>query len=326
MLYAMHHSQLICLVDYALDQEWHREFARRVASEQLLIASITSERGVGGDVRNSLSAFEHLSGGRFRLVKQAPAVSYACVADAFLVTARKHADAPASDQRLAAILRENSVLEQTGGWDALGLRGTATEGFAYTGEGVDDQIIPTPFAELLADAMVPASHLMWCAVWTGVAMEALAKAQKFLRSQAQRLRGGTPAGAVHLVRAVGKMDMMRARIFLLARQYDAWRLRLPGGDPAAAIEAEAQIGAFPEGMTRATQLNTLKTDTADICLEVVMQALKICGIEGYRNDTEFSIGRHLRDILSAPLQISNDRINASTAALLLGQRAAIGEI
>ena len=41
-------------------------------------------------------------------------------------------------------------------------------------------------------------------------------------------------------------------------------------------------------------------------------------MSGYRNDGEFSLGRHLRDILSSPIMISNDRIlaNVATAALL----------
>jgi acyl-CoA dehydrogenase len=41
-------------------------------------------------------------------------------------------------------------------------------------------------------------------------------------------------------------------------------------------------------------------------------------LSGYRNDSEFSIGRHLRDVLSAPLMINNDRIlaNLATPALM----------
>jgi len=57
----------------------------------------------------------------------------------------------------------------------------------------------------------------------------------------------------------------------------------------------------------------------------VMSAMQACGIAGYRNDGEFSIGRHLRDILSAPVMISNDRIlaNVTTASLLTGAPASL---
>ena len=45
-----------------------------------------------------------------------------------------------------------------------------------------------------------------------------------------------------------------------------------------------------------------------------MSALQRGGLSGYRNDSEFSIGRHLRDILSSPIMINNDRILANVAA------------
>ena len=50
-----------------------------------------------------------------------------------------------------------------------------------------------------------------------------------------------------------------------------------------------------------------------------MSALQACGLSGYRNDGDFSVTRHLRDILSAPIMINNDRIlaNAAMAALLV---------
>jgi acyl-CoA dehydrogenase len=48
-----------------------------------------------------------------------------------------------------------------------------------------------------------------------------------------------------------------------------------------------------------------------------MSAMEACGLAGYRNDGEFSMGRHLRDILSSPIMISNDRILANVAAAAL---------
>jgi acyl-CoA dehydrogenase len=46
--------------------------------------------------------------------------------------------------------------------------------------------------------------------------------------------------------------------------------------------------------------------------------MRATGLAGYRNDGDFTLGRHLRDILSAPIMINNDRIlaNVSTAALM----------
>jgi acyl-CoA dehydrogenase len=51
-----------------------------------------------------------------------------------------------------------------------------------------------------------------------------------------------------------------------------------------------------------------------------MSAMRACGLSGYRNDGDFGIGRLLRDVLSAPLMINNDRIlaNIATASLMSG--------
>jgi acyl-CoA dehydrogenase len=49
-----------------------------------------------------------------------------------------------------------------------------------------------------------------------------------------------------------------------------------------------------------------------------MSAMRACGLSGYRNDGDVSVGRHLRDALSAPIMINNDRIlgNIATASLM----------
>jgi acyl-CoA dehydrogenase len=49
----------------------------------------------------------------------------------------------------------------------------------------------------------------------------------------------------------------------------------------------------------------------------VSEALAICGIAGYRNDSPYSLGRHLRDAHGAGLMVNNDRIYGNTAQMLL---------
>jgi acyl-CoA dehydrogenase len=50
----------------------------------------------------------------------------------------------------------------------------------------------------------------------------------------------------------------------------------------------------------------------------VLNAMRSAGLSGYRNDSDVSIGRHLRDVLSSPIMINNDRIlaNLSTSTIL----------
>lgn len=114
---------------------------------------------------------------------------------------------------------------------------------------------------------------------------------------------------------------MQARIRLLLAQFDATHAL--GSDRPVMTEAES---GWPQGMARAGVLNMLKRDVSEQCHEVVLEALRICGMAGYKNGTDFSIGRHLRDILSAQLMINNDRIAATTGTMLLAQRADLGTL
>lgn len=50
---------------------------------------------------------------------------------------------------------------------------------------------------------------------------------------------------------------------------------------------------------------------------IVHGALQIVGILGYKNDSPFSMGRAYRDALSGSLMVSNERIAAKNATMLL---------
>ena len=66
-----------------------------------------------------------------------------------------------------------------------------------------------------------------------------------------------------------------------------------------------------------TAMNLLKVNASELAVATVMSSLQAGGLTGYRNDSEFSIGRHLRDVLSSPIMINNDRILANVAAASL---------
>ena len=67
----------------------------------------------------------------------------------------------------------------------------------------------------------------------------------------------------------------------------------------------------------ALKLNNLKIGASQAAPRIVHDALQITGILGYKNDSPFSLGRHYRDVLSASLMISNDRIAGKNASMLL---------
>ena len=71
------------------------------------------------------------------------------------------------------------------------------------------------------------------------------------------------------------------------------------------------------GMHWALTFNNLKVKASEAAPKLVHQALQIVGIQGYKNDGPYAVGRHYRDVLSASLMISNERIQAKSADMLL---------
>ncbi len=300
MIYAMHQIQVACFVRHGQQSPWHREFLQRLAKEQLLIASATSEAGIGGDVRTSSCAVE-LTGDAFKVKKNAIVISYGANADAILVTARRTPEAPPSDQVIVLVLKKDYTLEQTGGWDTLGMRGTCSNGYWLHASGHASQILPLPYADISAQTMLPTSHLTWSSLWLGIATDAVGRARAFIRGEARKKPGTTPPGAVRLAEAVSLLQQMKANVVAAARQYE---------DSMGQAEKLSSLSF-------AIAMNSLKTGTSQMAVQVVNHALLVCGIYGYRNDTKFSLGRHLRDAHSAAVMVSNDRIYGNTANLLL---------
>jgi acyl-CoA dehydrogenase len=73
-------------------------------------------------------------------------------------------------------------------------------------------------------------------------------------------------------------------------------------------------------MPFAVAMNNLKVGSSQMAVQVINQAMLICGLSGYRNDTAYSLGRHLRDAHSAALMVNNDRILTNTGTLLMALR------
>jgi acyl-CoA dehydrogenase len=70
-------------------------------------------------------------------------------------------------------------------------------------------------------------------------------------------------------------------------------------------------------MASALRFNNLKIAASEQAPRVCQGAMNVCGIVGFKNDTPFSVGRHLRDTMSGPLMIANERIHQVNASLLL---------
>ena len=300
MVLAMHYSQLACIARHGAHDEFFREWMREMVRKQWLLASMTSEVGTFGDTRSSVCAVER-QGGRFVLNKDATTGSYCEHADAILVTCRRNADAAKSDQVLVMVNQADCELKRTTSWDTLGMRGTCSPGFRLESRGDERQIVPGAFADSSAQTMVPYSHILWSSLWWGIAADAVARAANFVRGQARQSPGSLPPTAQRLAEAWSQLQAMKQTWWAAAQAFDEL------GDDREPLM----------GMPWALRLNNLKVSCSEAAPRIVHAALQIVGILGYKNDSPFSLGRHYRDVLSASIMISNDRINSKSAQMLL---------
>ncbi|MFO1503356.1 MAG: acyl-CoA dehydrogenase family protein [Steroidobacteraceae bacterium] len=303
MVLAMHYIQLACIARHHADSAVLVQYLRDLVKHQYVLASITSEVGTSGDTRSSICAVERANG-RFTLNKDATTGSYCAHADAILVTTRRNAESPANDQVLVLVKTGDYQLEQTTDWDTLGMRGTCSPGFRLTSSGDEAQIIPGAFADSAAQTMVPYSHVLWSSLWWGIAADAVARAGAYVRGEARKKPGSVPPTALRLAEVTGALQSMRHGWQAVADEFDAM------GDTPAAREELLSMGW-------ALRFNNLKVAASSAGPAIVHQALQIVGILGYKNNSPFSVGRHYRDLLSASLMISNERVKSKSAAMLL---------
>lgn len=303
MVLAMHHIQVACIARHGADSPYFQKYMRELVERQYLLGSMTSEVGTSGDTRSSICAIE-LADGRFTLNKDCTTASYCAYADGILVTSRRAADSPASDQILTLIRKGDYKLTQTTTWDTMGMRGTCSPGFKMESSGPAEQIVPGSFADSSAQTMVPYSHILWAALWWGIAADAVARAAKFVRAEARKKPGTVPPGATRLAEVSTQLQAMRHNWLSLADEFDA-------------IDASPQRAEELQTIGWALKMNNLKINVSESAPQVVHKALQIIGVMGFKNDSKFSVTRHYRDTLSAALMISNDRILSKSASMLL---------
>jgi acyl-CoA dehydrogenase len=301
LIYAMHQIKMACITRHAKGSAALDRILGRIAAEQLLMASSTTEGQAGGNVRSSEAAVVH-DAGQVTLERKATVISYAVEADGIVTTARRSADAAGSDQVLLVLLKADYTLERLQVWDTLGMRGTHSEGFTLRARAAAEQIMPEPYERIHAQTMVLFTHLFLGSVWAGIAAAAAGKAQAFIRHAARGSNGQMPPGAAHFTQAVSTLRTLRGVLAANLRSYEA----IMSDDKAiSSLEFQAMI-------------TLTKVQASELAVTTVLSSLRACGLSGYRNDTEFTIGRLLRDVLSAPLMINNDRIltNLATTSLM----------
>src|SRR5664279_1930554 len=308
MIFAMHQTKVACVVRHGRGNAWLETLMRRIAADQLLLASSTTEGQNGGNIRSSSAAVDH-SGSAISLCRDATVISYGAEADGLVTIARRATDAAASDQVLLALVKDDYALKRTLGWETLGMRGTCSAGFELKVDCPDDRIVPESYDRIHIQTMTPFAHLCWSSAWAGIAAAAVERAQRFIRKAPRGAGGQMPPGAAHFTAA--KMSLAKLRA-MITSNLDTYLSHEHDERALSSLDFQSQI-------------NLLKVQASELAVETVMSAMRACGLSGYRNDGDFSVGRHLRDVLSAPIMINNDRIlaNIATSNLMSGVPATL---
>lgn len=302
MVFAMHQTQALVLAKYARSGP-PAELTKLIAANESLIASATTEVTTGGDLGASTCAVVS-DGDGVQLEKNAPVISYAEHADYIGATARRNPDASANDQVLLLCPAQDTKLERTSTWNTLGFRGTCSPGYLLSTRTSPDNVIQADFASILATTMLPASHTLWASVWLGIADAAYAKARSTVRQAARKSPGKSVPKATLLADLTVAHQGFESMVQHEVRRYQAL------------VESNADEATISFTLA----MNNLKIAASTAVIEVVTDALRIVGLNGYREDHALSMGRLLRDAFGPQLMVSNERIRLNNANLVLAYR------
>lgn len=309
MAFAMHQIQVATLLRHLDAGPWFEEYLGRLVAEQRVIGSVTSEVGIGGDMGHSIAAVSEVEGesGVLCFEKRATTVSYAVASDDFLSTLRRSPEAKETDQVLVMHSADQTELEQTSEWDTIGMRGTVSPAYVVRAKFGPEQVMAGNYGLMLTETIVPLTHIFWSHAWLGIATSAFERGRAFVRAQAHRNPGVPSSSARRLAVVMSDLSLLRSEVHRALDDFLAWDA-VEGRAPLSTMAAELRFNNLKLGATRQTQ---------KICLDV----LDAIGMAAYRNNTPYSVGRQLRDALSGPLQVTNERIAHYDAALLTISKA-----
>ena len=115
----------------------------------------------------------------------------------------------------------------------------------------------------------PYSHILWAALWTGIAADACSKAAAFIRQQARQSPGKLPAATPELAALGAKLQPMRQNWESAASDFDA-------------LEDGTEARRALENIRRSLRLNNLEIFNSEAAPDIVRGALQVVGMAGYR--------------------------------------------
>jgi len=279
MIYAMHITQLYAIIN----NKCKEPLLYNIFNEQPLIASATSEIGKGGDISRSITKIIENKNNFLFLNKKCPVISYADYADAILLTANDYNN----KQVFIYLTKEKYNLKLLNLWNSMGLRGTCSNGYDLKAEFNKADILSCSSSKIINDVILPYSHLLWSGCWLGIASNAFDKTLKYYKTNKEN--------GIKVAEIYNNLLLMENSII-------------------------ANLISFnnnnQEEFTKKIEITSMKPQVSELCIDICLNCLKVLGIIGYTNDSEYSVTKNISDSLSSLVMINNNRINSNISELL----------
>ncbi|MCP2243430.1 acyl-CoA dehydrogenase family protein [Lentzea aerocolonigenes] len=297
MIFAMHCQQVAAITRHAR-RELADELLPEIAAGRMYLASVTTEAGKGGHLLTAVSELT-ACGGLLTVDRFAPIVTGGLHADGFLITMRGVDATSDNDVSLVFARRDQLDVRVSGDWNPLGMRASHSSALQLTGTVPNGQIVGEPgrFDRVVSETFGPMAHLGWSAAWLGTAAGALSRVLRTLRKDH---RGSLDSELLltRISRARQRLDTVHA---LLRR--------------TSACFASGEDMSRP---SRQLMLNALKITASEECHRAVEDLVEAVGLRhGYLKGSPTRLERTLRDLRSASLNYSNDRLHLADGRLAL---------
>lgn len=300
MIFAMHCQQVAAVVGHATGR-LRRELLPEIAAGHVYLASVTTEAGKGGDLLSSTTELSTVDG-ELVLDRFAPIVTGGAYADGFLVTMRSPGAEAAHQVSLVYAHRDQLEITATGEWQPLGMRASHSGALHLRGRLPGHQVVGEHgrFHKVVSATFGPLAHLGWSAAWLGTASGALSRVVGLLRDPKTRRSADLDSELLltRIATARQRLEVVHALLWYTAdvveRESDLTRPRVQ------------------------LLINGLKITASEQCHAVIEDLIDAVGLRhGYLRDSPTRLERALRDLRSAALNYSNDRLRLADGKLAL---------
>lgn len=298
MILCMHCQQVATIVLYG-SEELKGQVLPDVAKGKLYIGSITTDKNKGGALMESESVIVKQEGQPHSLFREAPIVTGGAHCDAFLIkTSERNGGLSLIFLKKEACQVEYKAVD----WDPMGMRGTESIGISINAKFTDDAYVGEAgqFDQIVANVFAPVGHYGWACAWYGAAANAYAKYMQFSRKN-KAARDNLKEADLKLEK-LSRMKMDLDSSFLFIEKM------------TKLLDSQINLDSFEHQIF----VNEIKIFISERCFRVIDQLLELAGLGlGYMKGSPLKIERGFRDLRSASLNFSNDRLMTINGILAL---------